>query len=162
MKPNETIFYLIGQITSNPETYEWRKRLRERFNEHEIIKFFDPCDNTFSKAALKNSKGEMHNFETGVRRNSHSAILSPRDASFVFESDGAIANLNVYHKDKPFIGTFFELAWYKMCAEKTVIGLFDGDPKTDLQCSHPFVWDAVHTWVRNEEEAGDLLMDLFG
>jgi len=104
----------------------------------------------------------MSNFESSVRRNSHSAILSPRDASFVFDSDGAIANLNVYHEGKPFVGTFFELAWYKMCTEKTVIGIFNGDPRKDLQCSHPFVWDAVHTWVKNEEEAGDVLLDFFG
>jgi hypothetical protein len=162
VKPNEVIFYLIGQITADVETYNWRKRIRERFNEHEKIKFYDPCSNTFSKSILKQSKGTVDGFKKVVRLNGNAGILPVRDASFVFSSDGAIANLNIYTKEKPLIGTFFELAWYRMCPDKTVIGIYDGVPQKAFQCYHPFVWNAVHTWVRNEEEAGDVLMDFFG
>ena len=35
METNKVTIYLIGQITSDPETYEWRRRVRERFKEHE-------------------------------------------------------------------------------------------------------------------------------
>ena len=67
MKPNEVIFYLIGQITADVETYNWRKRIRGRFNEHEKIKFYDPCNNTFSKSILKQSKGTVHGFKKVVK-----------------------------------------------------------------------------------------------
>lgn len=161
MKPNEVIFYLIGQITADVETYEWRRRMRERFNEHEKIKLYDPCNNTFSKNTLIQSQGTVDGFTKSVRENKTSAILPVRDASFVFSSDGAIANLNIYTPDKPLLGTFFELAWYRLCPDKTVIGIFDGDPYEALQCYHPFVLNTIHTWVKNEKEAGDLLVDFF-
>lgn len=162
MKPNEVIFYLIGQITADVITYNWRKRIRERFDEHEKIKFYDPCNNSFSKGVLKESQGEGNSFTNIVKLNKHSDILPVRDAAFVFSSDGAVANLNIYNKERGLLGTFFELAWYRLCPDKTVIGIFDGDPAEAFHCRHPFVWKTVHTWVKNEEEAGDLLMDFFG
>lgn len=162
MKPNEVIFYLIGQITSDVETYNWRKRMRMRFDEHEKIKLYDPCNNLFSKNTLKQSRGTVDGFKNAVKQNATSAILPVRDASFVFSSDGAVANLNIYTPDKPLIGTFFELAWYRLCPDKTVIGIFDGDPYKAFQCYHPFVLKTIHTWVKNEEEAGDILIDFFG
>lgn len=162
MKPNEVIFYLIGQITADPETNDWRMRMRNRFSEHERIKFYDPCNYLFSKNVLLESQGKDDGFTKAVKLNSHSDILPVRDASFVFSSDGAVANLNIYNKEKGLLGTFFELAWYRMCPDKTVIGIYDGDPQKAYQCYHPFVWKTVHTWVKNEEEAGDLLVDFFG
>jgi hypothetical protein len=162
MKTNEVIFYLVGQITADPETYNWRRRIRERFNEHEKIKFFDPCNNTFSKGVLEESHGKVDGFKNTVILNKHASIIPVRDASFVSNSDGAIANLNIYTPEKPLIGTFFELAWYSLCfPEKLVIGILDGNPEEVFQCRHPFVWKAVHTWVKNEEEAGDLLLDFY-
>ena len=160
METNKINVYLIGQITSDPETYEWRKRIRKRFEEHEKFKFFDPCNNMFSKSVLKASSGDVKAFKELAIWNPFSPILVSRDMSFVLNSDIALANLNHYTKDKPFLGTFFELAWYKMHPEKTVIGIFDGDPKGNFICQHPFVRSAVHVWVRNDEEACDTLEEL--
>jgi len=161
METNKINVYLIGQITSHSETYEWRRRVIERFKEHETFRFFDPCNNMFSQSALKVSKGDVESFKKFAAWNSFSSILVPRDMSFVLNSDVAFANLNIYTKDKPLLGTFFELAWYKMHPEKTVIGIFDGDPIESFICQHPFVRSAVHVWTRNEEEAGDILEEFF-
>jgi zona occludens toxin (predicted ATPase) len=161
MEPNKVTIYLIGQITSDPETYEWRRRIRKRFEEHEKFRFFDPCNNMFSKSVLKSSKGSVDSFKSLAAGNTFSSILVPRDMSYVLNSDVAIANLNLYTKEKPLLGTFFELAWYKMNPEKTVIGIFDGDPKENFICQHPFVRSAVHAWTRNEEQAGDILEEFF-
>ena len=162
METNKINVYLIGQITSDPETYEWRRRVRKRFEEHETFRFFDPCNNMFSKSVLKTSDGNVESFKNFAAGNSFSSILVPRDMSFVLNSDVAIANLNIYTKDKPLLGTFFELAWYKMNPEKTVIGIFDGDPQENFICMHPFVKSAVHVWTRNEQQSCDILEEFFG
>jgi len=161
METNKMNIYLIGQITSDPETYEWRRRIRKRFEEHEKFRFFDPCNNMFSKSVLKSSKGNVESFKSLAAWNTFSSILVPRDMSFVLSSDGAIVNLNLYTKDKPLLGTFFELAWLKINPEKTVIGIFDGDPKENFICQHPFVKSTVHAWVKNDSQACDLLEEFF-
>lgn len=162
METNKINIYLIGQITSHPETYEWRRRVRERFKEHDKFNFFDPCNNMFSKSVLKASKGDVEGFKKLAAWNSFSGILVPRDMSFVLNSDIALANLNSYSEDKPLIGTFFELAWYKMNPEKTVIGIFDGEPTESFVCQHPFVRSAIHAWTKNEKQACDILEEFFG
>jgi len=154
-----TTFYLVGQITTHPETYAWRRNMRIRFNEEKNIKLIDPCNHEFSRRCLKEAKDG--NFRKIASFNLASAILPVRDAQYVMQSDGAIANLNWYTPETPLLGTFFELAWYKMQPWKTVIGIYDGDPQENYICYHPFVKSTVHVWVKNEEEAGDILVDLF-
>ena len=161
MENDKLFIYLIGQISSDPETYEWRRRVRERFAEHEKFRFFDPCNNMFSKSVLKSSKGNVDCFKSLTAWNTLSSILVPRDMSYVLNSNGAIANLNSYTKDKILLGTFFELAWYKMNPEKTVIGIFDGDPEENFICQHPFVRSTIHVWTKNEEQACDILEEFF-
>lgn len=161
MEHNKVTIYLIGQITSDPETYKWRERVRKRFEEHEKIKLFDPCNNIFSKSVLKASKGDVEKFKRTAAWNSASSILVPRDMSYVLNSDGALANLNHYTKEKTLCGTFFELAWYKMNPQKVVIGIFGGDPNENFVCQHPFVRATVHAWAKNEEEACDLLEQFY-
>ena len=63
----------------------------------------------------------------------------------------AMVNMNHYDKDKPMLGSFFELGWYFTMPEKTVIGF--ADDLNDYQVQHPFVQQAVTTWVHNWKEA---------
>ncbi len=64
-------------------------------------------------------------------------------------------------EEKPILGSFFELAWYYTMPEKTVIGIFDGDPNEAIQCKHPFVQEAVTTWVKTPKEACYLTLHYF-
>ena len=162
MKPNEMIWYLIGQITADVRTYDWRKQIRKRFApEKERIKFFDPCDNGFNKMVLEFAE-DVQKFREMVRDNPQfSQIIPTRDMGYVFASDGAICDLNPYTPEKPFIGTFFELAWYRLTPWKPVVGVFEGDHTMDLTCRHPFVWDSITTWVKTYEEACDLVEKMY-
>lgn len=153
-------FYLVGQITANPETRRWREYLCNRFADYDDqILLIDPCDHIFTTKTLSEAKDG--NFRTSTSFNATSAVLPVRDAQYVMKSTGCIANLNWYSPETPLLGTFFELAWYKMQPWKTVIGIYSGDPKQDYICGHPFIQSTVHVWVYNEVQVGDIIEELF-
>jgi hypothetical protein len=152
---NQTI-YLIGQISSAAaESYEWRKRVRDYFSNegamyHKPILFniIDPCHNEFNKSVKTELTTRDKVYETaGVD------LIVPKDRMAVKRSSICFANFHRYDPNKALIGTMFELAWYADSTDKAVIGIFDGDHMTDEYCRHPFVRNAVHTWVKDELEA---------
>jgi hypothetical protein len=70
--------------------------------------------------------------------------------------------MNIYDSQKAIIGSYFELAWYHMHPEKTVIGVYTGDrEKNGLHTRHPFVNQAVTTWVKSHREACELIKYYF-
>ena len=160
MKPNEISLYLIGQITKDEATYKWREYVRTYFRSRPEINFFDPCNNSYSREVLNNSK-DVAAFRNYVKNTPQfSKVLPVRDMNYVFSSDGAICNFNSYTPEKPFIGTFFELSWYMTTPWKPVIGVYDGDYTENLICMHPFVQASVTTWVQKITEACDLVARL--
>ena len=70
--------------------------------------------------------------------------------------------MNRYTNDKPFIGSLFELAWACEDPDKLVIGLFDGSPKLDTYCGHPFIQNVVHIWRKTEAEVVNVIHQIFG
>ena len=154
------IVYLIGQISVDaPETYKWRKNLRRIFAKNDNFEMVDPCNNGFNQEVLKMQGLDPDRKK--VYKTQGINLLVPKDKSFVMRSTMAVANMNTYDPEKAFIGTIFELAWYHDFPEKTVIGIYDGDWTKDLNCMHPFVQEAVHTWVRDEYEAAKLMQHYF-
>lgn len=154
----QEIAYLIGQISADvEETYLWRKRIRDYFCTNEKIELIDPCENPFNQSILKYAGRTDDPDRLKVYRKSGTDLLVPKDKTYVIKSTMGIANLNHYDPKKPVIGTIFELAWYHDYPEKSVIGIFDGDPSKDIHCNHPFVRSVVSTWVKNDEEACKLI-----
>jgi hypothetical protein len=150
----ETI-YLIGQISvDKPESYEWRKNIRRCFAGNPDWQIIDPCNNGFNSMVLKNNGKDEKRLK--VYKTKGIELLVPKDCSYVMRSTMAICNMNQYDDKKPIIGTFFELAWYHLNPEKTVIGFYDGNPEDDINCNHPFVKSSVDVWVKNEYEAAKL------
>ncbi len=157
--------YLIGQITKNPITYDWRKNLRKIREDsptsiQENTEIIDPCNNNYSNKMLSETINNDINFAKNVIRTKQSKVFPAVDEGYVSYSNACIFNVNHYTPETPFVGSIFELAWYKKEPWKPVIGVFNGDPKDDYLCSHPFVWEAVHTWVKTPEEALMLLISL--
>lgn len=148
--------YLVGQISPKYEiTYLWRKSAREYF-EHDEDKFIiDPCANPFNKKGLEEKKYAVQGSKSvfGID------LLPSKDLTYVKRSNIAIVNMNQYDTDKPLLGSYFELAWYFMHPEKSVIAF--ADDLDDYQCMHPFVQQAVTVWCNNAEEACDLVSEYF-
>jgi len=67
--------------------------------------------------------------------------------------------MNHYDKNKPMLGSFFELGWYFTMPEKTVIGF--AEDLNDYQIQHPFVQQAVTVWCKDEYEAADIVRQYF-
>lgn len=150
--------YLIGQISPAAlESFTWRKNVRKYFEHRADFEVIDPCLDEFNTRLVEENVTERIEIykEKGIR------LIVPRDRWYVLRSTIGLCNLNHYDTSKPIIGTMFELAWYCEMPEKAVIGIYNGDIKDDVICSHPFVDRAVDTWVKNEQEACQLIEHYF-
>lgn len=146
--------YLIGQISPAAlESFTWRKKVRKYFEHRADFEVIDPCQDEFNTRLVEENVTERIEIykERGIR------LIVPRDRWYVLRSTIGLCNLNHYDTAKPIIGTMFELAWYCEMPEKAVIGIYSGDIRDDVICSHPFVERAVDTWVKNEQEACELV-----
>lgn len=157
--------YLIGQITKNPITYKWREDIRLIGNGYsqafkQNFEIIDPCSNYYSKKMLSQTINNDINFAENIIKTKQASVFPAVDEGYVKYSNACIFNANHYTPTTPFVGSIFELAWYKKESWKPVIGVFDGDPQDDYLCSHPFIWDTVHTWVKKPEDALTLLINL--
>jgi len=149
----ETI-YLVGQISPKfEETYLWRKKVTEELKGK--FNIIDPCSNNFNSKLLEDKKYAVN----GNSREFGIDVLVPKDLTSVLRSDIAIVNLNQYDPSKPLLGSFFELAWYYMYPEKTVIGF--AKDLNDYKCQHPFVQQAVNAWCHDEEQVCYLVEKYF-
>ena len=153
--------YLVGQMSKESETYEWRFRFKryitkfmnERMLE-EKVKILNPFNNKRSVDYFFKDK-ECYTEEELL-------LIPPQDANYVKQSTIAIANMNHYSTEKPILGSYFELSLYCfMYPEKPVVGIFSGDRNKDYQCSHPFVNRAIHCWVEDEEQAAKLITESY-
>ncbi len=169
--------YLVGQISiDKPETYRWRKEFRDYFYKSEVfssqlgeytkisddywIDIVDPCDTLFNKKVLAANNGDDPN-RLKAYKTKGIKILPSKDRGIVRWSDIGVANMNVFDPEKPLIGSFFELAWYYDSPEKTVIGIYDGDPMETINGGHPFIQDTVNVWVKDHIEAAKLIEFFF-
>jgi hypothetical protein len=150
--------YLVGQITSNPETYEWRDRVTEYFKNNKKIFIINPCGSEWNKTLLSDSKNKENKFSKWATQGA-SALLVPKDRNYVKKADCIFADLNIYSPDRPILGSFFELAWSYDQPWTMVIGIIKGDKNKVFHCVHPFVDQSVHTWVQDEIDACRLLTD---
>jgi hypothetical protein len=150
------LIYLVGQISPKFEiTYKWRADIIDHFAEDADIRFINPCANSFNEKVLKEGRYAI----TEEKRSFGIDVLPSKDYTFCKRSSIAIANMNQYDPDKPLLGSFFELAWYYTMPEKTVIGFADN--LNSYLCQHPFVQQAVTTWVKDWEEACYLVRKYF-
>jgi len=147
--------YLVGQISvDKPISYEWRENVRNHFKGNDMFQIIDPTNNNFNTAKLKEAGNDPHRFI--IYKTKGVQLLVPKDRTIVDDSTMCFANMNLYDENKPMIGSMFELAWYYDAPEKAVIGIFDGDPESDVYCNHPFVRSTIDLWVKNEQEACEI------
>jgi len=148
--------YLVGQISPKEEiTYLWRKQVRDYFEHDEDKYIIDPCANSFNKKGLESKEYavQREKITTGIE------LLPSKDLTYVKRSNIALVNMYQYDRDKPLLGSYFELAWYFMHPEKSVIA-FSHDLDS-YECKHPFVQQAVTVWCNSVEEACDLVAEYF-
>lgn len=152
----ETV-YLVGQISPKFQvTYQWRANIENELYDEPSIDFINPCANAFNNKVLREKRyaiGKNGDVEAGI------GVLPPKDLTYILRSTIAIVNLNQYDPNKELLGSYFEMGWLYLHPEKTVIAF--SDDLNSYNCKHPFVYQTVHTWCKNEYEACDLIKKYF-
>lgn len=151
----ETI-YLVGQISPKfTESYQWRTNVEEELKDRTDIEIINPCANPFNEKVHKQKRYAI----TKDKRSFGIDVLPAKDYTYCKRSTIAFANMNQYDPEKPLLGSFFELAWYFTMPHKTVIAI--AADQSQYICQHPFVRQAVTTWVEDEYQACYLINKYF-
>jgi hypothetical protein len=143
--------YLVGQVNANPETYKWREEVNKYFENNNHVEILNPCNDEFHYKQFSTDSTIQK-----VSKNEGISLLPHRDRKLVKLSNVGFVNMNTY-LSKPFIGSFFELAWYFDTPEKIIIGIFQGDPTKVIECNHPFVKETIQIWVKHHIQACKML-----
>lgn len=144
---NYTI-YLAGQISKDTITYKWRRTIIEELKYYKNLIIINPCNSKFNQT-IKNNSDLFATWPAIPISN----LLLPKDKNHVLNSDCVIANLNIYSKDKPLIGTLFELAWAYDQPQTMVIGIYNENFGDKYIIEHPFVRQCLNIIVSDEYEA---------
>lgn len=158
------IVYLVGQISSDKRTYQWRKNI-ENFVSNlpeelkQEIELLNPCGNKMNLELIENHTGDEEGFNKLADRQLTLPLLAALDGGYVAYSNLCICNMNIYTPERPMIGSYFELSkYYYMHPSTPVIGILDGNPEEHYHTWHPFPQRAIHTWVKTEIEAIQLVL----
>ena len=149
--------YLVGQISPNKTiTYEWRQYVRNQFNGKDNFEVIDPCKNNFNDNLVDENIDLRDIYKKdGIN------VLPHKDRTYVKKADIIIADLCQYDKDKPILGSLFELAWCFDNPEKTVIGIYDEFDKRNVLFNHAFISQTVSCWVSTATDACALVKYYF-
>ena len=147
--------YLAGQISKDEKTYTWRNNVVERYNDDDKVDVINPCNNTFNREVLEIRKNKNTNSYKNIKG---IELLPGKDRYYIKTSNVIFFNLNQYDRDKPLLGTIFEMAWSYDDSSKIIIGIADEEinEQTKKICNHPFVRATINTFVKNEIDACDL------
>lgn len=158
------IIYLVGQISSDPKTYEWRRNIENYVsgltNYKNKIELLNPCGNKANEKLIQEHAYEEEGYNSVTDDIVATDMLASLDGGYVSYSNVCICNMNHYTPSRPMIGSYFELSKYMyMHPDVPVIGIFNGDPKEHYHTWHPFVARAVQTWTKDEISAIKLVLN---
>jgi nucleoside 2-deoxyribosyltransferase len=147
------IVYLVGVISEDPKSHEWRKEAKHLLKDKFEIN--DPTSSRFDRELLKEADGDADKMHKLVAEH-QAEILLPKSFQSVQAADIILINLDLQAKDRPMVGSIMELAW-AFLLHKTVIAI-----KGDSYYSyHPMVQGCVHAWAKNVTEAAHIIREFF-
>lgn len=144
--------YLVGIITEDIITHEWRKVVKAKLGDKFIVD--DPTATPFDKDAWKEAEGDPEKMKDIYDRH-QTEILLPKSYQSVMKSDIILLNLKLYEQGHA--GHIMELAW-AWAAHKTIVAV-KGD---SYYSRHPMVRAAVHAWTDTVEEACLMIKEFYG
>ncbi len=149
--------YLAGYIGADPASFEWRNEA-EIIMRHDNVELVNPAKNKLDEALLSKYKGnEKALYAQYTKSDSSAAIFVPKSYWEVKKSDIIIANFDITDKDRPMVGTLFEVAW-ALEDMKPVISICKS-PDTNVYAKHPFIKRGTTVFVDNIEQACGLVRD---
>jgi len=151
----EYTIYLVGQISDNIETYNWRKNVIQELKDYENVRIINPCNSEFNRT-IEGDKDLFAKWQRVATAN----LLVPKDRNHVKESDCILANLNLYSPDKPLIGSLYELAWAYDQSHTMVIGIANEELGNSYILNHPFIRQSIDILARDEYQACELIKNV--
>lgn len=150
--------YLSGPITADVATFQWREELEQMVEERNLrIAVINPCRSKFDQSIYAKLKtGEPVNFLEEAKK-IPTGVLKRKDRQQVMISSLIVVNLAIQDKQKPTVGTIYELAW---ADEKHLPVIAIVDEKNPGLAAHPFAKDSISERVASVKEAVDLI-DMF-
>ncbi len=149
-----TQVYLVGLISSNPETFKWRQKATKLLGEKFVVA--NPVLSKFDKDNLKENKGDEESFwAEALKEDKAARLLAPKSHAHVKASDVILVNLELAD-ERPMVGSLFELAWawfYRI----PVVAVCDPKKRDSIYAIHPFIQDTVTHWADSVEDACDIL-----
>jgi len=156
--------YLVGLISSNIETHEWRYRVERMLLPRTKYVVSNPIRSKYDQELKKKYGGGEDNefYSAQLEEDRAPSLLVPKSYAEVFDCDVIIANFDLVG-ERPMVGSIFELAWAWQL-HKPVVAIHSGenhndskhpceDKRNNLYVVHPFVKLAVTHWAKSEEEA---------
>lgn len=150
--------YLSGPITADIATFKWREDFERLVEERNLrIAVINPCRSKFDQIIYSKMKaGEPINFLEEAAK-IPTGVLKRKDRQQVMISSLIVVNLAIQDKQKPTVGTIYELAW---ADEKHLPVIAIVDEKNPGLANHPFIKDSISERVKSVEEAVNLI-DMF-
>ena len=147
------VVYLVGVISEDSATHQWRKEAAKKLGENFIVD--DPTSSKFDKETLKEAAGDADKIHDLVDVH-QSEILLPKSFQSVQKADIILANLSIEAKDRPMVGSIMEIAW-AYSTHKTVIAI----KGTSYYSRHPMIKGSVHAWAESLDEAIGILKEFY-
>lgn len=145
--------YLIGALSEDPATHQWRDEvillLSDEFN------IINPAASIFDKELLKKSKEDPEEFYKWVKRKD-SELLLPKSYLAVEQSDILFTNLAIEPVGRPIIGTICELSW-GWALHKAIVAI-RGD---NCYGKYPMIIKMVHAFVDSVQEGCRVIKEFF-
>ncbi len=145
--------YLVGMITEDIKTREWRKEATKLLKDK--FEIDDPTKFKFDQEVIKEADGDSEKLHKLVAEH-QSEILLPKSFQSVQNADIILVNLALEASDRPMVGSIMEIGWaYAM--HKTVIAIRG----TSYYSYHPMIKGAIHAWAGSVKEAADIIREFF-
>lgn len=151
--------YLAGNISSDPETYNWRQEFSEQVMDEPRIVVVNPCLNEFDKHASDNKISQMQLLKRTAKQTQK--ILRAKDYKMIGICNIFVVNLSLYNKERPMIGTLQELVWAHDIYYMPIIGIIGKDGANNPYVQHMWVSECCSAQVETVKEAVDMIKNLF-
>ncbi len=145
--------YLVGPITEDPKTHQWRKEAIKKLGDKFDID--DPCSSKFDRDVLKEADGDAKKIHELTDKH-QAEILLPKSYQSVREADIILVNFLIEPSDRPMIGSLMEIAW-AYHSHKTVIAIRG----PGYYSRHPMIVGSVHAWANDLDEAVAIIKEFY-
>jgi hypothetical protein len=152
--------YLSGSITSDPRTFQWRTDFENLIDSRGLpVVVQNPCRSKYDQNVLKRimSGQKVDHFRDDKKL--PFGVLKRKDRQMIRICSLIVVNLKIINKERPPIGTIYELAWADEL-RLPVIAII-GEDQDDIFASHPFIIDSYCERVPSVEEAVNVIDEFF-